>query len=153
MKKVRYLAGLAGLAPAAMIGPAAYAAPAAPAGHDAAAATSTKAVSLNHLRAQRVAVDTAYSCFDLDSGVYGWCNAPLISSTLLINSKGFAELAMFKSNRVKVTCWYKSSRGNIQDHVVREDVSGREHHLRGHVSDLFVNFSDQNPSVVGLAHC
>lgn len=163
MKKVRYMAGLAGLAPAAVLGPAGIAAAAtASVSHDTAATTaSTKTVSLHHLRAQRPAVDKDYSCFDLeksrsgDFSNFGNCNAPLSASEKLTSRNGGVR-SLPAGTRVKVTCWYHDSKSVIQDHVVRENINGTEHSWIGHLPDAHVDFGGHSPSVVsgyGLQAC
>jgi hypothetical protein len=148
MKKVRYMAGLAGLAPAAVLGPAGIAAAATTsAGHDTAATTAaTKTVSLHHLRAQRPAVDFSN---------FGNCNAPLSAPEKLTSRNGGVR-SLPAGTRVKVTCWYHDSKSVIQDHVVRENINGTEHSWVGHLPDAHVDFGGHSPSVVsgyGLQVC
>jgi hypothetical protein len=159
MKKVRYVAALAGFAPAAaaaMTGTAAHAAAAAgsPGQHVPARAKSAKSVSLRHLSARTLAPDLVYSCFGSHSGFFDHCNAPIIGNTWLFSPNGNMLQPLHPGNRVEVTCWYRSaSHGRIQDHVVREHVNSIFIHSVGHVSDRFVSFSNTNPSGAGLAHC
>jgi hypothetical protein len=159
MKKVRYIAGLAGLAPAAagvMTGTAAHAAQAGgSAGHDASALAKTaKTVSLHYPTARTVTADPVFSCFNAKSGYYGWCNAPIIHGpTELISGLGASVLTLRDGNRVKVTCWYRNNLGLIQDHVVREHVGNTYYYIVGHVSDYNVNFSGLYPYSLPLRHC
>jgi len=159
MKKVRYLAGLAGLAPAAagvMTGTAAHASLAAGSpGHDTSAAVkAAKTVSLHHLTATAVSADPVFSCFNPKSGYYGHCNAPIIHGPAeLVSGLGASVLTLHNGNRVEVTCWYRDNRGLIQDHVVREHVGSKYYYIIGHVSDYNVNFSGLYPYSLPLRHC
>jgi hypothetical protein len=169
MKKVRYIAGLAGLAPAAagvMAGTAAHAAPAGGSpGRDASAVAKTaKTVSLYHLRAPDLRPARVYSCFDFESGYYGWCNAPVTGrnashpARFYLASAPF-DYSVYNGDRMKITCYYTgtSHYGDIYyDHIVREDslsgVEGPDYYV-GHMYDYFINFSNQTPKAVGLHHC
>jgi hypothetical protein len=156
MKKVRYIAGLAGLAPAAaaaMTGTVAHAASAGDSpGHH--VSTRAKTVSLRHLPARAVSPDLVYHCYGSHSGFFDHCNAPIIGSTAVFSAGGNMLLPLHSGDRVEVTCWYRSSAHNrIQDHVIREHIFSTYYHSPGHVSDRYVNFSKTNPSGVGLAHC
>jgi len=164
MKKVRYLAGLAGLAPAAagvMTGTAAHAAEAGGSpGHDTSARpTAAKSVSLHHLTTRGASAgSTVYSCFSPKSGYYDHCNAPIIhapppNGVPLYSAIDLVLMTLYNGNRVKVTCWYKSSRGAVQDHVVREHVGNTFYYKVGHVSDYNVDFSGLYPKSVPLRHC
>src|SRR5690348_13250817 len=125
MKKVRYLAGLAGLAPAAagvVTGTAAHAALAGGSpGRDAPAGAKT--VSLHHLTARGVYPALAFSCFDPDGGYYDHCNAPIIHGPVQV-SLGY----LYDGDRVRVTC-YVSGRSNhgdpYYDRINREDSLNR----------------------------
>jgi hypothetical protein len=158
MKKVRYLAGLAGLAPAAagiMTGTPAHAALAgrSPAHNTSARATTAKTVSLHHLTATAVSPDPVFSCFSPNNGYYGHCNAPVIHGpTELVSDLGARVLTLHDGNRLEVTCWFRSF-GLIQDHVVREHIGNRFSYIVGHVSDYNVNFSGLYPYSLPLRHC
>jgi len=169
MKKVRYVAGLAGLAPAAagvMTGTAAHAAPAgdSPGRTAPAVAKSAKTVSLSHLRALDARVDRVYSCFDFKSGHYGWCNAPVTGRNASHRALFYLSIppfaySVYNGDRMKVTCYYTGAShygDSYYDHIVREDsLSGVEgpDYRTGHMYDYFINFSNQTPKAVGLRHC
>jgi hypothetical protein len=150
MKKVTYFAGLAGMVPlaAGFIAPAA--AHAAQAGStEPQALPAGKTVSLHNVRARPAVVNTVYSCFP--AGTHKDCWAPIIHGPAPFFSHNGAFLfSLHNGNSVFVTCHY----GNpIQDHVTLISRNGTITSANGHVSDFYVNFSNQNPSRVGIGPC
>ena len=118
-KKVRYLAGLAGIAPATV----GFMAQATPAN----AAT--------------------WSCFNkLPNGNYGWCNATIVSGPAKFYSHYYGfTYKLPTGDRVKVTCWYSGTGSGdpFWDHIVREKsitgLSGGPWYKSGHVADRYVS--------------
>lgn len=160
MKKVHYIAGLAGVAPAAMGFIAPAMAHAAPAGGPAERGTSApaKTVSTHQIKAPALAENTVFSCFNpRANGTFEWCNAPIINGPADFYSHNGAVLfQLHDGDRVKVTCWYTgaSFHGDpYKDHVVREHIGGAFYSYSGHVNDYHVNFSGLTPNSLPLSHC
>jgi hypothetical protein len=156
MKKVRYLAGLAGLVPAA----AAVAIPAT--AHAATAEQGTavpaKTVSMGQVRAPAAAIAAhQWSCFNPEGKSHvphGWCNGSIINSPATFYShSGQPFFALESGSRVKVTCWYRDARG-LEDHVVRINPVGSAppFAVSGHVHDANVSFGN-TPASELLNHC
>jgi hypothetical protein len=156
MKKVRYLAGLAGLVPAA----AAVAMPAT--AHAAAAEPGTavpaKTVSLGHVRAPAAAIAThQWSCFDPEGKSripHGWCNGSIINGpSPFFDHNGASDGSVHNNSRVKITCWYRDANG-LEDHVVRINPPGSAppYAVSGHIHDANVSFSF-TPASSLLKHC
>jgi hypothetical protein len=158
MKKVRYLAVLAGVAPMAggLIAPAAaQGAPVrSPSLRDSSAPAKT--VSLRPVETRGTAPD-AYSCYHLGTGS-SHCNASIIHGpTWVYSPNGGKILELHDGDRVEVTCWYTNGTSvggdNIVDHVVREHISGSFHYISGHVYDYYVDFGGKTAKQVGLLSC
>ena len=97
-------------------------------------------------------MDHVYSCFDFESGHYGWCNAPLSSDEELYKANGSPEVFMPAGTRVKVTCWYGAS-ASPSDHIVRERIGSKYFSYVGHATDSHVDFSRKTPKAIGLNRC
>lgn len=150
MKKVRYIAGLAGIVPAAaglMIPAAAHATttPSETAARDASA--TAKSVNLRHIAAPDVDLrDVPVSI--LGTSVY--FNSRY-GSKYLMNVSGHVD-------KVKVSCYYSGTGlpDPYWDHVIYEEsLSGVQgpFTLVGHVADSYVNFGGRNPKAVDIPHC
>jgi hypothetical protein len=157
MKKVRYLAGLAGLAPVAaaggMTGTAAHAETAGGSpSRDASAVAKT--VSLHHLTTRGVSPDLIFSCFDPDGGYYGHCNAPIIHGPVSV-SKGH----LYDGDRVEVSCYVtgRSTHGDIYyDRVIREHSLNHNvgpYYYSFFVPDYNISFSGLTPNSLPIRHC
>ena len=155
MKKVTYIAGLAGMVPlaAGFMAPAAHAAQAGSA--EPQALTTGKTVSLHNVR-QAPLVDHVYHC-SAGGGYHCW--APIIHGPAPFTSHNGAVLSpLHDGSMVEITCYYTGTKVHgdpYKDHVT--GIISRNGQIgdsaNGHVSDYYVNLSSQNPSRVGLGIC
>lgn len=150
MKKVRYIAGLAGIIPVAaglMTPSAAHAA----AGETAARSASTtgKTVNLTHLARPEITAGSRFASIDANS-VY-------------LNKRSGGKALMYFGDVVKVSCYYKGTGTSATglpdpywDHVIYESSLNHVHgpyHDIGHVADSYVNLGGVEPPQTSIPPC